>query len=560
VNGGGNVTFSLGGNLLWSNDILVVPSWRNAAYAASGYWVIQCPTSGTIVSNGGTVTCTAAGIPIAGWFALYYRVVPGTSQGNVQNNFILKDNNDTTYSPDSNWILLAVRNGNTNEIKWMPGNTTIPRGGVFYTPSASFDKVQVAGTVVVDSVRTGIFNNLYSANALTTTNVFATTGSFSNALVTSNLSYSLDLIEQGAYLIPSSSNSAVITQWMDRTINTRKTPFSFVSSVSPQFGTVSSSNITGYSGSVLLNDGRVLFTSLQTANNIGFFNPKTNLYSFLSGGTITIGAYDYASVVLIPDGRVIFTPCNGNKVGIFNPVTQVLTTAATTISKNNMHYGGVYHPSGNVIMTPSYTANVGIFSTITNTYSAVSFLCEIAEQTQSTYSGSVLLPDGRVVFIPNKASNIAVYNHSTSSFSNVTAVVNGTYQGGVLLPDGNVLLCPAINSTRIGIYNPTLNTFSNVAGTAGSYFGGVLLPDGRVILAPAHNSNTPVGIYNYQTASFTTISGSGIFFSNSIVGGGATLIPDGRVIFPPSGVAVGILDTMTPAPLEFCLHPFFNKF
>jgi hypothetical protein len=99
-----------------------------------------------------------------------------------------------------------------------------------------------------------------------------------------------------------------------------------------------------------------------------------------------------------------------------------------------------------------------------------------------------------------------------------------------------------------------------VAGPAGSYFGGVLIPDGRVILAPAFNNNTPIGVYNYLTNTFTTIPGTGIFNANTQVGGGGTLLPDGRVIFPPMSLAVGILDTMTPAPLEFCLHPFFNKF
>jgi len=177
VNGGGTVTFSAAGYLLWSARVLVIPAWRNAAYATGGYWDIYCPTSGTIISNGGTVTCTAAGIPlIFGWFALYYRVVPGTGATSVQSNFLIKDYTDTTYSPDSNWILLAVRNGDSGEIKWMPGNTTIPLGGTFYTPSASYDKVQVAGTVVVDSARTGIFANLYSANALSTTNLFASNG------------------------------------------------------------------------------------------------------------------------------------------------------------------------------------------------------------------------------------------------------------------------------------------------------------------------------------------------------------------------------------------------
>jgi hypothetical protein len=41
----------------------------------------------------------------------------------------------------------------------------------------------------------------------------------------------------------------------------------------------------------------------------------------------------------------------------------------------------------------------------------------------------------------------------------------------------------------------------------------------------------------------------------------ATLIPDGRVVFMPSGSAnVGVLNTMVPASREFCLSPFFNKY
>jgi hypothetical protein len=207
VNGGGTVTWSSAGYLKWDTRVLVLPAWRNAAYATGGFWPIFCPTTGTIVSNGGTVTCTTAGIPIAAYFALYYRVVPGTTNISVQANFILKDYTDTTYSPDSNWILLAVRNGDGSEIKWMPGNTTIPLGGTFYTPSASYDKVQVAGTVVIDSARTGIFNNLYSANAVTTTNLF-TAGFTSNA---TNTIFNFDtltipFVESTTLNVSSSSN------------------------------------------------------------------------------------------------------------------------------------------------------------------------------------------------------------------------------------------------------------------------------------------------------------------------------------------------------------------
>jgi len=42
---------------------------------------------------------------------------------------------------------------------------------------------------------------------------------------------------------------------------------------------------------------------------------------------------------------------------------------------------------------------------------------------------------------------------------------------------------------------------------------------------------------------------------------GATLIPTGQVIFSPLGTAnVGVLNMMVPAPPEFCISPYFNKF
>lgn len=42
---------------------------------------------------------------------------------------------------------------------------------------------------------------------------------------------------------------------------------------------------------------------------------------------------------------------------------------------------------------------------------------------------------------------------------------------------------------------------------------------------------------------------------------GATLLPSGQVVFTPYNSAnVGVLNTMVPAPKEFCLSPYFNKY
>jgi hypothetical protein len=315
---------------------------------------------------------------------------------------------------------------------------------------------------------------------------------------------------------------------------------------------------------VLLNDGRVLFNQLGTANNIGFFNPTTNQFSYISD-SFTIASYDYTGAIQVPDGRVIFIPSNQNRVGILNPVNYSFSTVSTSTSINNMHWGAVYEPTGNVIMTPTTTSNVGIFNTSTNTYSRVSFA---TDGSFPIYVGSVLLPDGRVLFVPNSTSNIGVYTPSTATYSNVTVTVNGKYAGGVLLSNGNVFMVPNTQSSNACIYNPTLNTLSNVAGLNGVVIGGggqasgaVAIPDGRVVIFPARdNSGGSIVIYNSKTGAYSAVPGTAsVTYANASAMGGGTLVPDGRIIFSAL-YGAAMLDTRTPASMEFCLHPFFNKF
>jgi len=125
LNGGGKATWN-GSSLLWSSRILAIPI-QKSGYATAGYFEIGCPTTGTITYYAGgdiitTATCTAAGVPIATWEALWYVVVPG-SQYSAQSQFVLTNYTNSLWQPSSNWLLLAVRNGDDNLLKWMPGNT-----------------------------------------------------------------------------------------------------------------------------------------------------------------------------------------------------------------------------------------------------------------------------------------------------------------------------------------------------------------------------------------------------------------------------------------------------
>jgi hypothetical protein len=151
-------------------------------------------------------------------------------------------------------------------------------------------------------------------------------------------------------------------------------------------------------------------------------------------------------------------------------------------------------------------------------------------------------------------------SYTTAGYTNVTTGFGAlNLETTVLAPNGNVVMPPSTWANAV-MYNPTAGTFSNItvggAGAGNFFQGACLLPSGNIICCPADASN--VGMIDpvartYSNCAFVSTA-TGKFF-------GCTLIPDGRVVFTPSSAAnVGILNTLTPAPVEFCRAPYFNKF
>jgi streptogramin lyase len=307
----------------------------------------------------------------------------------------------------------------------------------------------------------------------------------------------------------------------------------------------------GYSGGVLLPDGRVVFVPYN-ATTIGIFNPNTNTYSTIAGAP---GNYAYVGGVLLPDGRVVFVPYDATTIGIFNPITNIYSTIAGAPG-NAAYSGGVLLPDGRVLFVPLNATTIGFFNPSTNTYSTIA-----GAPGNSAYAGGVLLPDGRVVFVPYNATTIGIFNPNTNTYSTIAgAPGGGAYYGGVLLPDGRVLFVPRA-TTYIGIFNSLTNTYSSIAGANGCS-GGVLLPDGRVVFVPAVYTISSIGFFNPSTNTYSIIATGTLPGSLQYFGG--VLVPDGRVLFVPSSIdTIGILtptQLARPPPLELCYHPCFNKF
>jgi hypothetical protein len=190
INGGGNVTWT-GSSVLWNTRVIVIPVKRSE-HGSTGHFDINCPTSGTIqfynsVNVTTTVTCTASGIPIGSWNALYYEITPGQATASDQTKFRLVDFNNSTWKPTSNWLLIAVVNGDNFSLKWIPGNTYIPTGKIFYGDSTNnwqingttnyIPKFNAANTLTANSI---IFDNGSAIGIGTTAPTTAFSGTITN--------------------------------------------------------------------------------------------------------------------------------------------------------------------------------------------------------------------------------------------------------------------------------------------------------------------------------------------------------------------------------------------
>jgi hypothetical protein len=400
-----------------------------------------------------------------------------------------------------------------------------------------------------------------------------------NLYTSTTIQYGEDLNKRAPFLAPSAANSAAIINWISATCNASDQPVSswWATSRVPTFGNVATGpkGSFDYAGSVLLPDGRVLFVP-ATGSNVGFYNPRTLLFSTVSPAGLTDGPDKFRGGVLCPNGNVAFIPHLVANVGLFNPVTYVYSNIAVGASggvggNQRRFQGGVLSPTGNVIMIPRDSANIGVFNPTTLTLTNVG---PIYGGAGSLFGAGVLLPNGNVAMAPLTGAagmNIGMYNTyslSATAYTNVGPVAStGSWESAVLAPNGNVIFAPSISSNII-VYNPSVvssplatSAYTNIAAPAKSggtfsFFGSVLLPNGNIICVPADSRN--VGM----------IDPLALTYSNSTpVGGlttkffGGSLTVSGQVVFAPASAAnVGIINTMVPAPQEFCMNPLFNKF
>jgi acyl dehydratase len=162
LNGGGNVSF-ISNYVKWSERVIAIPV-EGTEFSGLGFIDINCPTSGTIThykSDGttGTATCTSSGVPISIWQALWYVVTPGQSNSSDQTKFVLTSYDNSNWRPDSNWLLIAVNNGDSGILKWVPGRYDLVNGATFYKSYGGIYKQytsSIDGSLVGTHTTTGV--------------------------------------------------------------------------------------------------------------------------------------------------------------------------------------------------------------------------------------------------------------------------------------------------------------------------------------------------------------------------------------------------------------------
>jgi GLEYA domain len=298
---------------------------------------------------------------------------------------------------------------------------TPPGGSATYSPSA-YIATGNPFTLSVGSAL-GIQGNVYASNNETLSNSVSNIG---------YISYVEDINKRYIHSLPTPTNSGPIQQWISAQINAVSLPTKswWATSSLPQFGNRwrGPQGQSDYFGSILLNDGRVLFSPAK-ASNIGFFNWKLQEFSTVT--PVGFGG-NYNGAVLLPSGNVVCV-ANSANVGMFNPLDLTWSNVGPFTALGSAFMGGVLAPDGNVVHVPYNSANVGLFNPRTFTFANIG---PISGPSIGSFNGGVLLPNGKVVFAPYNSANIGMFDPTLQIFTNIGPIAGptGAFSGAVLAP------------------------------------------------------------------------------------------------------------------------------
>lgn len=215
ISGGGTITVDASYNVLWSTRFIVISNGNGSNFAASGYFDITCPTSGTITGVGGAAnaTATAAGIPLPTWGALYYILPIGSTNGSVAGNFRIASYTSALNVPHD-WVLICVRNGDDGVVTF--ANGIVLSAGQSLT-SAKQSNANTANTLVrrdgsgnfsAGTVTAALSGNATTATTLQTARNIGGTSFNGSADITPFRSSTIAVVDAGGLMSSSTTYAA----------------------------------------------------------------------------------------------------------------------------------------------------------------------------------------------------------------------------------------------------------------------------------------------------------------------------------------------------------------
>jgi hypothetical protein len=120
---GGGVRTVTSTGIAWSQRLITISGGRASSSAPSGYFDIDMPSDGTVITGvAGATNKTVAGgiIPLGNWDALYYIPPYGSTSLFVPANLRVV-NYTFDYVVPNEWICIAIRNQDTGMVNWFDG-------------------------------------------------------------------------------------------------------------------------------------------------------------------------------------------------------------------------------------------------------------------------------------------------------------------------------------------------------------------------------------------------------------------------------------------------------
>ena len=256
----------------------------------------------------------------------------------------------------------------------------------------------------------------------------------------------------------------------------------------------------------------------------------------------------------IADGRVIFPPAIGGKVGIYDPSTETLTLDENlSISGSYRYYYSVLMLDGRVCFIPYWRTDVAVFDPDSHTLAYFEIPTELITH-QKKYLGGATANDGRVVMAPAYETGILVFDPSVDQptfvkygfgDAQMSTSIMPYYEGAAKAGNGKIIFAPYFQATPVGIFDPLTNTFSTASHGAQStnnvvFSGAAAAYGGKVVLAPYFGDS--VAVYDPDTDKVTSTPHN-LTADYPHFYGAASRAYDGNVIFTPhSGNAIGVFD------------------